>query len=89
MSDTASTAAPEDQSELFSAVEIEQFGADDVTAGGAIGKMLSALFLYTVVAMGIAGWWTYSSITAQEASAEKTYSGDVDDPSHAHDAKSH
>jgi hypothetical protein len=89
MSDTATTAASEEQTELFSAVEIEQFGADDVTAGGAIGKMLSALFLYTVVAMGIAGWWTYSSIIADKASAASKQSGDVYDSSHTHDAKSH
>ncbi|MEY3459901.1 MAG: hypothetical protein RL215_3058 [Planctomycetota bacterium] len=54
---------------LFSVVEVEQFSADDVTAGSAIGKMLSALFLYTVVAMSIASWWTWSSI--QEAAAER------------------
>ncbi len=89
MSDTAMTAAPEEQTELFSAVEIEQFGADDVTAGGAIGKMLSALFLYTVVAMGIAGWWTYSSIAAQKISEESKQIGDAHEASHAHDAKSH
>lgn len=88
MSDTATTAAPEEQTELFSAVEIEQFGADDVTAGGAIGKMLSALFLYTVVAMGIAGWWTYSSIAAHKVSAESKQIGDAHQASHPHDAKS-
>ena len=45
MSDTASHAAatPEHAAELFSPGEIKQFGVDDVTAGGAIGKMLSAL----------------------------------------------
>lgn len=89
MSDTATTAAPEDHTELFSAVEIEQFDADDVTAGGAIGRMLSALFLYTVLAMGIAGWWTYSTISAQKASSETQQNDDAHDASHAHDAKSH
>lgn len=89
MSDSSTTGAPEEQTELFSAVEIEQFAADDVTAGGAIGKMLSALFLYTVVAMGIAGWWTYSSIAAQNVSAESKQNGDAHEASHAHDAKSH
>ncbi|MEY2724294.1 MAG: hypothetical protein RLZZ458_161 [Planctomycetota bacterium] len=54
---------------LFSAVEVEQFSADDVIAGSAIGKMLSALFLYTVIAMSIASWWTWSSI--QEAAANR------------------
>ena len=52
-------AATEDP--LFSAVEVEQFEADDVVAGSAIGKMLSLLFLYTVLAMSLVAWWTYSS----------------------------
>ncbi len=69
MSDSAShgSATASDDASLFSAVEVEQFSADDVTAGSAIGKMLSALFLYTIVAMGIAGWWTYSSIISDKA----------------------
>jgi hypothetical protein len=46
---------------LFTAVEIEQFEADDVVAGSAIGKMLSILFLYTVAAMTLVGWWTIDS----------------------------
>lgn len=61
---TAAADAP-----LFSPAEVEQFAADDVTAGGAIGKMLSALFLYTIVAMAIAGWWTWSSIIEAQAAA--------------------
>ncbi|MEX2286134.1 MAG: hypothetical protein WD648_03530 [Planctomycetaceae bacterium] len=47
--------------ELFDRHELAQFDADDVTAGRAIGKMLSLFFLYTVIAMGIVAWWTYSS----------------------------
>lgn len=84
MSDTATHSATHEPAELFSQVEIEQFGADDVTAGGAIGKMLSALFLYTVFAMGIAGWWTYSSINADKAAAETEQSsqGHVEDHDH-------
>lgn len=66
MSDHSAPATSTEQP-LFSAVEVEQFAADDVTAGSAIGKMLSALFLYTVVAMSIAGWWTWSSIQAANA----------------------
>lgn len=91
MSDTVTPAASasEEHSELFSAVEIEQFGADDVTAGGAIGKMLSALFLYTVLAMGIAGWWTYSSIAADKAAVESKQSAPNHDASHLHGAKKH
>ena len=91
MSDTASHAATttEHTAELFSPVEIEQFGADDVTAGGAIGKMLSALFLYTVLAMGIAGWWTYSSIIADQAAADSKQSSEKHADDHPHGAKSH
>ena len=91
MSDTAShaAAAPEQAAELFSPVEIEQFGADDVTAGGAIGKMLSALFLYTVFAMGIAGWWTYSSIIADKAAAESKQSSQEHVDDHDHGATPH
>ena len=93
MSDTSAPAvhASEDHAELFTQVEIEQFGADDVTAGGAIGKMLSALFLYTVFAMGIAGWWTYSSIVADKAAAESNQEGSAHDHSneHNHDATAH
>ncbi|MGB0738588.1 MAG: hypothetical protein ACPGXX_00865 [Planctomycetaceae bacterium] len=66
MSDEAShePAAPADN-ELFSVTEVEQFSADDVKAGGDIGKMLSALFLYTILAMGIASWWSWSSIVSR------------------------
>jgi hypothetical protein len=86
MSDTASHHDDHaaDEAPLFSAVEVEQFSADDVTAGGAIGKMLSALFLYTVIAMGISGWWTYSSINADKAAAAESHSGeDVHDHAHS------
>ena len=89
MSDTASheVTAAENKTALFSPVEIEQFGADDVSAGGSIGKMLSALFLYTVLAMGIAGWWTWSSIRADKAAAserDQKHQGD-----HIHAPTSH
>lgn len=88
MTDKASIPAANsvDAAELFSSQEIQQFGVDDVTAGGAIGKMLSALFLYTVFAMGIAGWWTYSSIIADKAAAESQHSSQehVDDHNHDH-----
>ena len=72
---------------LFSAVEVEQFSADDVTAGSAIGKMLSALFLYTVVAMSIASYWTWSAVNAQSSatvpSATETAGHDHDHADHA------
>ena len=54
---TATTEEP-----LFEDDELAQFDADDVTAGGAICKMLSLFFLYTVIAMALVGYWTYSSL---------------------------
>ncbi len=46
----------------FSADDLTQFDADDVTAGRAICKMLSLFFVYTVAAMSIAGAWTYYTL---------------------------
>ena len=91
MSETAAheSASAVHDAPLFSAVEIEQFGADDVQAGGAIGKMLSALFFYTVIAMGIAGWWTYSSIIADQAAADSKQSSEKHADDHPPGAKSH
>lgn len=60
MSDTPATETAEEP--LFSVAEVEQFSEDDTTAGRAIGKMLSALFLYTVLAMCLVTWWTFSSL---------------------------
>lgn len=59
---------------LFSAVEVEQFEADDVVAGSAIGKMLSILFLYTVLAMTFVGYWTYSALQDNHGSSDVTES---------------
>ena len=50
---------------LFTDIEIEQFDADDVVAGTAIGKMLSILFLYTVLAMSLVTWWTFRMVGNQ------------------------
>lgn len=69
MTDSAASATEEP---LFTAVEIEQFEADDVVAGAAIGKMLSALFFYTVLVMTFVGWWTYTSIHTDHGNAEQT-----------------
>ena len=60
MSDTPAIETAEEP--LFSVAEVEQFSEDDTTAGRAIGKMLSALFLYTVLAMCLVTWWTLSSL---------------------------
>lgn len=56
---TEQNAATSDDT-LFTPVEIEQFEADDVVAGSAIGKMLSILFLYTVLVMSFVAYWTYA-----------------------------
>jgi hypothetical protein len=65
--------AEHSETPLFTVTEIEQFDADDVTAGRAIGKMLSILFLYTVFAMSLVSWWTFRSIRAHsEAQAPAT-----------------
>lgn len=61
-------------SPLFTQVEAEQFEADDVEAGAAIGKMLSILFLYTVLAMSFVAWWTVSSNAERDSRAVSTES---------------
>ena len=53
---------------LFTVAEVVQLTNDDAIAGRAIGKMLSALFLYTVVAMIIVTSWTYLSGLTDHAS---------------------
>ncbi len=80
MSDSAPVASsevPSTSEALFTPTEIEQFEADDVVAGSAIGKMLSILFLYTVFAMALVSWWTFSSVAARtaEATAPASHSG--------------
>ena len=42
----------------FSAEDVAGFEADDISAGRAIGKLLSILFIYTVIAMSIVAFWT-------------------------------
>jgi hypothetical protein len=51
---------------LFSHEDLQAFDDDDVKAGGNIGRMLAILFVYTLVAMSIAGAWTWSSLAAGE-----------------------
>lgn len=50
--------------EPFAPAELRQFEADDITAGKAIGKMLSLLFIYTLVAMSIVVWWTLQVVNS-------------------------
>lgn len=47
--------------EPFDKSELQQFIRDDQFAGRVICKMLSALFIYTLVAMSLAAGWTYYS----------------------------
>jgi len=62
MSEPAAAPATADE-ELFSRSDLKQFAADDVEAGSAIGKMLTAFFAYTVVVMSLVAWWTFSDTT--------------------------
>jgi len=72
---TEQTATPEEP--LFTPVELEQFEADDVVAGSAIGKMLSILFLYTVLVMSFVGYWTYAqNVETPETESATTESVD-------------
>ena len=57
---------------LFTVAEVEQLTNDDAIAGRAIGKMLSALFLYTVFAMIIVSSWTYWSLMSDHATEAAT-----------------
>lgn len=52
--------------ELFEKAELQQFVADDQAAGRAICKMLSALFVYTLIAMSAAAAWTYFAILTEK-----------------------
>lgn len=53
------TAAPtETPQPLFSNEELRGFESDDVAAGKIICKMLSILFIYTLIGMSIVSIWT-------------------------------
>ena len=47
---------------LFTDEELQQFEIDDRSAGTAIAKILSTLFIYTLLAMSIAVWWTFRTV---------------------------
>lgn len=47
---------------LFDRDELRQFAADDTEAGRRIAKILAALFIYTLIAMSIATWWTFRTV---------------------------
>ncbi len=56
------SSAEADAEPLFTVAEVEELTNEDVIAGRAIGKMLSVLFLYTVVAMIVVTSWTFWSL---------------------------
>ena len=60
MSETATEAVPaaESSEPLFSNADLREFESDDVAAGRIICKMLSILFIYTLIAMSIVSVWT-------------------------------
>lgn len=76
MSETQAADAQEETTSepLFGREELRQFEADDVEAGGAIGKMLSLLFIYTVIAMSAVSLWTVCANAERDAPAEETTS---------------
>lgn len=51
-----------DQESLFTDEELQQFEADDQSAGTAIARILSTLFVYTLIVMSIALWWTLRTV---------------------------
>jgi hypothetical protein len=49
--------------ELFDKTDLKYFDSEDTHAGAAIGKMLSLFFLYTVLAMSLVAYWTWSVVS--------------------------
>lgn len=54
--------APEAEVELFTPAERRQFEADDEEAARNIGKILTTLFVYTLIAMSVVTWWTFGVV---------------------------
>ena len=52
----------DDEPSLFSREELCQFAADDADAGRHIGTILASLFIYTLIAMSVAMWWTFRTV---------------------------
>lgn len=53
------TPAGSPPAEIFDREDVAEFDADDAKAGRVIGKLLTLFFVYTIVATGIVGLWTY------------------------------
>jgi hypothetical protein len=47
---------------LFTREDLRQFESDDTEAGRRIGKILTTLFIYTLIAMSIVIWWSLKVI---------------------------
>ncbi len=68
MSETTATNQPEPAESpatpdpLFDKTQIKFFDSEDGHAGSVIGKMLSLFFLYTVFAMSLVAYWTFSVV---------------------------
>lgn len=62
MSDAHAPESAATHNELFDKSELAEFVAADQLAGRQICKMLSALFVYTLIAMSTAATWTYLAI---------------------------
>ncbi len=67
MSDAHAPEAAAASHELFEKHELQEFVTDDQEAGRAICKLLSVLFIYTLIAMSIAAGWTYFAILQDNA----------------------
>lgn len=62
MSDSHAPESAAANEHFFEKGELAEFVAADQLAGRQICKMLSALFVYTLIAMSTAATWTYLSI---------------------------
>ncbi|RMG35070.1 MAG: hypothetical protein D6725_13155 [Planctomycetota bacterium] len=51
---------PPPPEEVFDHDDLEHFEEDDIDAGRTIGKMLSFLFVYTVIVMTVVAVWTWT-----------------------------
>jgi hypothetical protein len=47
---------------LFTREELRRFEEDDTEAGRRIGKILTSLFVYTLIAMSVVIWWSLTVI---------------------------
>lgn len=46
----------------FTDEELSEFQSDDRTAGRSIAKILTMLFIYTMMAMSVVIWWTVRTV---------------------------